>query len=244
MASASPQEQSECLLMALPAELRNEIYQYVLDGEAQKCRTRFKVRFTSKCHARRGRQEPALLNTSSAIRAEALPMFYALNKFELTFAITQLHDATEWVSILRQQCGNGPQGRGPLGGISLNITTCSWVHVASLLPLAEFAFEYALVLGQVKPPAGMVHLSKTVHDIAALGRKAKKQGKDLEWLKVRFEQVVGRHLDKKHAKTALAKDEARQELLAESLKLKEVEVLGGPVDDSPRQTRSMLSGSH
>ena len=243
MASTQPQEVPEALLMTLPAELRNEIYQYVLDDEAQKCKTRFKVRFTSKGQARDGREERALLNTSSVIRAESLPMFYSINKFELTFAISQFHDAAEWVSSLRRQCGNGSQGRGPLGGISLNITTRSWNQVASLFPLAEFAFQYASVLGQVKPPAGMVHLSKTVHDIAALGRKANKQDKDLEWLKMRFEQVVSRHLGKKHARTALSKGEVREEMPAEPGKFKEVDMLGGPVEDSPRQTRLMASGS-
>ncbi|EME41542.1 hypothetical protein DOTSEDRAFT_26697 [Dothistroma septosporum NZE10] len=147
MALGRIQLPNEGRLMTLPPELRNEIYQIVLDDETQRCSTRFKVRFTSKGQVRHGREEPALLNTSSTIRAEALPMFYALNKFELTFAVGQFHGAIEWVSSLREQYGNGLQGGGPLGAISLNITTCSWSHVASLFPFAEFAFEFASVLG-------------------------------------------------------------------------------------------------
>ena len=75
-------EQEESPLLGLPPEIRNEIYIFTLVEDNP-----MNIEHLGATVLR----EPALLATNSQIRAEGLPMYYALNTFE---ARTSLHTAS------------------------------------------------------------------------------------------------------------------------------------------------------
>jgi hypothetical protein len=69
--AATPDADTYCALLELPAEMRNKIYRYALINE--NCTTLT----DSNCN------QPALLRTCRQIRTEASILFYSQNKFQL-----------------------------------------------------------------------------------------------------------------------------------------------------------------
>lgn len=79
-ATKAAAKKSECAFLALPAELRNRIYEFALIKDDP-----IEVVLWRPCS---NGAPPALTQTSRQIRSESLPIFYGLNTFRL--------DAEDW----------------------------------------------------------------------------------------------------------------------------------------------------
>lgn len=144
--SAMPLPPSEDLIMKLPAELRNEIYELsLLDGH---------VKFLGKGMGRRQR-EPALLRASKQIRHEALPLYYKAHSFCVTIGLHQLGSLAQWLEGILSRCGT----KLPFKSFDVQINQCedAWDYRHRLLPLAEFFRKFdAQLVNDIQPqPNGL-----------------------------------------------------------------------------------------
>ena len=101
---ADKKDEKPCLLIALPAELRNTIYSLVLVEQAP--------------IAIKRNIEPGLLATNHQIRAEAMAVFYSMNTFQSRsdYLLLSVANAASWIRKLGKlrtqmltslQCGGG-----------------------------------------------------------------------------------------------------------------------------------------
>ncbi|KAK5125769.1 hypothetical protein LTR85_012045 [Meristemomyces frigidus] len=110
------------LLMSLPAELRNRIYELAMSGEAL-CRV-----------GTRAWAEPALLRTSTQVRSEALPVYYGNNLFSLHLDLNRsdaIAGMCKWLEYVIAGC----HSINPFGGWKIRV---SGTVLLNLLPLSSF----------------------------------------------------------------------------------------------------------
>ena len=122
-------------LTALPAELRNTIYEialhepdyHYLHVEAGVVRPK-----------NQGFMHPCILAVSRQIREEALPIYFNTNKFMINTKMAELPIVAEWVTRTVENCGlkafETPERR-----LLIVIFDAEWATFESIFPLAEMA---------------------------------------------------------------------------------------------------------
>ncbi|KAK5680368.1 hypothetical protein LTS10_007295 [Elasticomyces elasticus] len=89
------------ILMTLPPELRNIIYEHALARDRLFC-------ITFQLHTENHWREPALLQVSKTIRTEALPFHYTGNNFSIHVWLSALPTLCEKIERLSRRCGLKP----------------------------------------------------------------------------------------------------------------------------------------
>ncbi|KAK5733646.1 hypothetical protein LTR17_009499 [Elasticomyces elasticus] len=100
------------ILMTLPPELRNIIYEDVLAR---------KQTFSFELHTRRYARKPAMLLVSKTIRAEASGLYYTGNNFNFIMHLGSLPGLCSKIQRLSEQYGSKP-----LGSVSIEILNPTW----------------------------------------------------------------------------------------------------------------------
>lgn len=149
-------------LFKLTAELRNEIYEYVLHEELQyESRTVYPRRSGKKGrgvkstevqqqrevqelkprHIRSGTDnEPALFDACRQVRKEAIGIYYRLNAFVIEAKVTQMASVEKWISSIRAQFESPKQpDRLAFVGLGLQLHSLRWEHLLHFGQLARLA---------------------------------------------------------------------------------------------------------
>jgi len=212
------------LLMKLPAELRNVIYNSVLvTDELNTIRPR-KWRSTTK-KAKLGtpdrRKEPALLQVSREIRNEASMVHYQNNSFKLSVDLDQVKKACAWLKGIAQRCGSHP-----FKHFDFSITKMAWDELHYLLPFANLLHQTSFTPPKIptnddpydlmQNPSYILRLESSATNVSEamvgavdLGRKARAEGWDSQWLGVEFGRWLERTSKSKPARAALYRARSR-----------------------------------
>ncbi len=123
--STNTSDQPLCLLLGLPPELRNHIYEYLLLGVENETPIRVTDCVSEGCWLpptilQKGSkdlwQPPAILQTCQQIRAEATPVYYTTNTFDVFVDSRNLgRTISHWLSAL------GPHTRDKMRTIHLGL---------------------------------------------------------------------------------------------------------------------------
>ncbi|KAH9828134.1 hypothetical protein Tdes44962_MAKER09462 [Teratosphaeria destructans] len=136
---ASPRPETPNLLMTLPAELRNNIYEFVL-------------RTIRVLHVRDQQfREPALLRVSKEIRSEALPLYYGTNRFSIYLNLGEernLGRLVDWLQSIVRDCRSST----PFGAWNISFWCGDYLAVLGMLPLFHLFHTGWISHDGVAPP--------------------------------------------------------------------------------------------
>ncbi|KAK4620017.1 hypothetical protein CLAFUW4_11488 [Fulvia fulva] len=180
------------LMMKLPAEIRNEIYRYVLIEQTTSTKVRPSWRFAPPHKVvvvdfGMKWKEPSLLQVSKQIRQEASAMYYATHDFLLVIEVPQLERFRTWLQSIAERCFASNTAI-TLGSSVIKIINCRIEEVASLLPLAFISHEFkALTRNGVECNTGW-YMYSAVNDVVLLGHGREPDERYLERLEFDFEE--------------------------------------------------------
>ncbi|KAF2769622.1 hypothetical protein EJ03DRAFT_327227 [Teratosphaeria nubilosa] len=136
----SPRSKTPNLLMTLPAELRNNIYEFVL-------------REIRILHVHdKDFQEPALLCVSKEIRSEALPLYYGINNFSIYLNLgdeRNIGRLVDWLQSIVRECASST----PFGAWNISFWCGDYLAVLGMLPLFELFHSGRISHSGVAPPS-------------------------------------------------------------------------------------------
>lgn len=118
-------------LMALPAELRNTIYEYALIEERP---------IIMRLRRDRRDDEPALVITSKQVRRETRALYYRRNEFQLKLHLIDFGLAAKWLAFICKQLG--PRAFGKLQfAVQSEPEWRLWTDMPSIFPLLLLEFQ-------------------------------------------------------------------------------------------------------
>ncbi|KAK4547534.1 hypothetical protein LTR36_000491 [Oleoguttula mirabilis] len=146
-------KQGNDLFMILPAELRNEIYGYVLAEDKVvligTIKGLCKHQDYPTANEREGKKslelwrEPGMLQMSKAVRAEASAMYYRANKFVARAKLVDFDRLGSWLKQLTKRCG--PK---LFQTFTVSVLSASWAQLHHAKALAKVFYRMKL---QVEP---------------------------------------------------------------------------------------------
>ncbi|KAK3049085.1 hypothetical protein LTR09_009504 [Extremus antarcticus] len=141
-AAAQAQDGDESLLMKLPAELRNEIYELALlpvdEGDDTYIGDINSHYGSPRVHS--PWKEPGLLMVAKTIRSEAMPVYYLSQNFFITADCNDIESLWLWLAQLVQRL----EGHWPK--FSVVVLKEAWCFVHQWLHLGLLAYESSSVL--------------------------------------------------------------------------------------------------
>lgn len=184
-------------LQNLPAEIRNTIYNLVLDTDKK-----FGIKAFPWTVLRCDKDvlphlEPPLLQTSQRIRQEASMIYYGANTFEVALPSAQISRFCDWVSTIAELCG-----RNPFTSIRLHLSSGEWKDVRGCFPLAELFYQVEWPMAQdgndlppnstaIEVVGGSGHrIRQVLEEAISLGLRARMEGWQHQELKVGFLDMV------------------------------------------------------
>lgn len=182
----------EDLMMKLPGELRNRIYELVLPkDEAIEIRKRKGRSMEAPvCYSRysRGRKscwhEPDIMAVSSQIRTECLRLYYDNNTFEIFARSHELHLVLDFLLLKSTEDCIALK-------FKIRIVGSEWRNMQDWLELASIAYytdkEYS---DKIDVAVCNFHLREAVRQVVRLGFRARDRGMDWEELKMEFDEWV------------------------------------------------------
>lgn len=196
------QPPSQSLLMSLPPELRNMVYEYVLAPDmdfpdvVSEDTWRLKPEWTTALHKRhsddfcgkrvkqRRSKQPGLLRVSRQVRSEVIPMYYDLNQFRVFVNIDQLSGARRWLNLIAQYDRNLRPGQGMYTKLQLVMSTTKskWHKINQLLPLALIAMDHPDLKFRG------YYWWEFNEEVVGLGQEGARKGWSEDWLAVRFDE--------------------------------------------------------
>lgn len=144
--TSSPLAPAPALLMRLPAELRNLIYEIVLVDQERKediriYRKKMRRYLGTKQTSLERWREPALLQVSNEIRKEAASIYYAGHCFVACIDISQMSSVCAWLRTVVNLAGNRPFKQ-----FGIMMRSPSWTSMSNLSSLVELMRETGLQL--------------------------------------------------------------------------------------------------
>lgn len=195
----------EDLIMKLPGELRNRIYDLaLLASDAVKVHCG-KTRQTRSGPALVKRWlEPGILLASKQIRYEALPTYYLCNNFELALTTSEFDQACDWIKHAARNCGSRP-----FKTFRFFMTKVIWEDIEGFLSLARLFHGTMIELAcpeydesKLRPwncyqrlqsqesifrmPAENAFTQDALEEVVALGRQARAEDWHEQMLDVEF----------------------------------------------------------
>ena len=209
LAPNATQPPDQSLLMSLPPELRNMVYEYVLLSDAARWQDEVASRVMEygmrpgvtpeqrmQWHERLSDRafgnlvkpgeytQPGLLQVSKQIRGEVLPVFYDLNKFKIVVEIHQLTTVRSWLNSIKPQYHNLLPDQGMYTKLRLEMPPAmlKWHKIDQLLPLALIAMDHPDLNFRND------YWRSTYGEVFELGREVAREGWSEEWLAIRFDE--------------------------------------------------------
>lgn len=187
-------------LFILPPELRNRIYEDVLDTETTEVKDddplsdQRSVTHSPKLRTIRSgnTDEPALLWVCHQMREECLSMYYSKSKFELRASPEKLVHVRRWLSAVKEKHGCEANDFSPILEIRLRVNPFRWTDLRHLETVAYIVSENYYAWDRiswgprdtVRRPENLAHVVK---EAAELGKKAFEQ----DWNETELEQQFG-----------------------------------------------------
>ncbi|CAK1360259.1 uncharacterized protein RHO25_003571 [Cercospora beticola] len=209
---APAQIPNDCLFMKLPPELRNVIYELIIeDYHRDQVRDRDSyVNYTNRISingriiatgTRKGLSfgedtipvglknwpEPDLLLMSKQVRLEARPLYYSLAKFQVFTYARNLAALFELLNSITESLEPIPGARWPIKHVEIYIIKAKWSDFRHLLSLAQITMKYPVEVNRVYNTFGHV-----IEKAQELGMRGHQEGWTEEWLAIEFEEWVAR----------------------------------------------------
>ncbi|KAK5172866.1 uncharacterized protein LTR77_002986 [Saxophila tyrrhenica] len=195
---ATPAKSSDSVLMRLPAELRNTIYELVLlqDEKVIVTSLRRSPRGRSRTgnnslwlrSIRQGRGEPdlSLLSVSKQVRQETLSIFYRGHRFYISILASEMNHVYSCLKSLSAQLGDQwpaldsllSRRAGPIG--SAPTRWLRWPHYKDKEP-SNLPFPTSATVSKI---------GRQLQEVVRVGEKARQSGASVERLEMHFRDWV------------------------------------------------------
>ncbi|GIZ37454.1 hypothetical protein CKM354_000090000 [Cercospora kikuchii] len=197
---------NDSLFMKLPPELRNVIYELVIE-EYRRSLARDKVSSIiypnsisingykiptgrGGCYGKdtipvglKKWPEPDLLLMSRQVRLEARPLYYSLSKFQVFTYGRDLGALLTVLNRITESLPPIPGARWPVKHVEIYLVKVQWSNVRQLLSLAQITMKYPVVVNTVYHTFG--HMIEQAQE---LGMRGYREGWTDDWLAIEFEE--------------------------------------------------------